>query len=265
MYRILVVDDERLICEGMRKALDQLGLFQTHVAHSGFEALDVMRAHTIDAMLLDIAMPDMSGIELMRALSDAPEKPATIVISGYEEFAYAQQALAFGALDYLLKPIDAEDVANIGRRLWALVDARAREKQEIQRMRVLVDDLLARQMRDEDERPPQAACDSPQRVAERVKRALEQHYADPKLSVNRLAAMLNYSPNYLGSVFKRAYDLSINDYLSQYRIAEAKRLMEETDLLIYEVAFRVGFGDQQYFSKTFKKCIGLSPSEYRTR
>ena len=69
MYRILIVDDERLIVEGMCRALGRLELFETECALSGVEALEILRSRKIDAMLLDINMPDMDGITLMRTLS----------------------------------------------------------------------------------------------------------------------------------------------------------------------------------------------------
>lgn len=265
MYSILVVDDERLICKGMQKALDQLALFETFVAHSGLMALDIMRERRIDAMLLDISMPDMNGIELMRALSESGRKPLTIVISGYEEFAYAQQALSYGAVEYVLKPVDSEDVAAMGQRLHGMLEQRDRELERNTQVQQMLDELLKQKAQVGQGGEPTAAADANQRVAAQVKRAIEQHYQDDQLSVNRLSELLSYSPNYLGNVFKRAYGLSINDYLGQHRIKEAKRLMDQTDMMIYQIADRVGFSDQNYFSKTFKKYAGVSPSEYRAR
>lgn len=270
MYTMLVVDDELLIARGMRKALDRLGLFETFEAHSGLEALDVMRDRPIDAMLLDIAMPDMNGSELMRVLADRGEKPLTIVISGYEEFAYAQRALAFGAVDYVLKPVDSEDVMRMGARLFDLLEARAQQRRQLESMRAQLDELTRERAAATDGTEPESetkddAEDSPSRVAALVKCAIERHYQDHQLSVNRLSELLNYSPNHLGSVFKRAYGMSINDHLAKHRVNEAMRLMDQRHMMIYEIAERVGFSDQNYFSKTFKKYVGVSPSEYRDR
>jgi YesN/AraC family two-component response regulator len=124
MFTMLVVDDERLLAEGMRRTIDELGLFQTFVAKSGTEALSILDARRIDAMLLDIAMPEMNGIELMMHLKERPHRPATIIISGYEEFDYAKQALSYGAADYVLKPVVPSDVRQMAKRLHALVSER---------------------------------------------------------------------------------------------------------------------------------------------
>lgn len=138
MDKVLVVDDEKLICEGMRRALEGLALFQVHTAASGLEALKLLETEDIQGMLLDIAMPDMDGLELMRRLSQRPERPFTMIISGYEEFAYAQQALTYGAVDYVLKPVDAEDVARMGLRLYQLIQDRRARREHTEKMHQFV-------------------------------------------------------------------------------------------------------------------------------
>ena len=107
--------------------------------------------------------------------------------------------------------------------------------------------------------------EAPRSVADLARNAIDRDFASPGLGVNHLSAQLGYSPNYLGNAFKRAYGLSIADYIGRVRVAEAKRLMDQTDLMVYEIAFRVGFDDQHYFSKTFKKYAGVTPSEYRAK
>ncbi|MEA4897523.1 MAG: response regulator [Christensenellaceae bacterium] len=262
MYRLLVVDDEKLIAEGMRKAIDRLDLFETRVAHSGAQALSIIDAERVHAMLLDISMPDMDGMELMRVLGERADRPLTIVISGYDEFAYARQALTYGAVDYVLKPVDSDDVAAMGRRLFALLEARAQQAAESAHMKAMLSELLSERPAAGDEAAGPSA-DAPQRAAERARRAIAERFCERNLSVNALSATLGYSPNYLGNVFKRTYGMSINDCINQHRVAEAKRLMDETDMMVYEIAFKVGFSDQHYFSKTFKRHAGASPSEYR--
>ncbi len=246
MFTMLVVDDERLLADGMQRTIDDTGLFQTFSAQSGLEALRIIESRRIDAMLLDIAMPEMNGIELMRRLLERPDRPATIIISGYDEFDYAKQALSYGAVDYVLKPVDQDDVEEMARRLHDLVSERE-ERERLLRS--------AMETRSEGE--------APRSVAEQARRAIDKGFASPELGVNHLSEKLGYSPNYLGNAFKRAYGLSIADYIGRVRVAEAKRLMDQTDLMVYEIAFRVGFDDQHYFSKTFKKYAGVTPSEYR--
>lgn len=91
MDKVLVVDDEKLICEGMRRALEGLALFQVHTAASGLEALKLLETEDIQGMLLDIA-----NARYGRTGVDAPAVPAARTAlyhdySGYEEFAYASR------------------------------------------------------------------------------------------------------------------------------------------------------------------------------
>jgi two-component system response regulator YesN len=142
MDRLLVVDDEEMACEGMRRTLSRQGLFDVLVAHSGVEALELIRRETISAMLLDIEMPDMNGIELMHALEREGHRPLIIIVSGYEKFDYARQALNYGATDYVLKPVDSLDVMEIGRKLHGLLEERRGREAHVEKLRAFVHEHL---------------------------------------------------------------------------------------------------------------------------
>lgn len=96
---------------------------------------------------------------------------------------------------------------------------------------------------------------------EQVKNFLEEHYGE-EISVDQLAAMVELSPKYFAEVFKKTYGSGVMEYLAQIRMNKAKQLMLGSDLLLREVAHSVGYKDEFYFSRKFKKEIGLSPSEY---
>lgn len=525
MYNFLVVDDERAICDGMREVLEKMELFNLSVAYNGAQALKVLQTESIDAMFLDIAMPDMDGLELMQQLEGYKKKPVTIVISGYEEFDYAKQALSYGALDYVLKPIDSDDVREMGNRIHDILQEDTLKKEKIETIRKFVSDnrktikqkllydilnsdstsinledihsvygidLLGKyfcatiiQAKKQDEQvseldfqvalkmieeyieeeidwekganlfnmentryvllfsaqdafekewitsillrvveriktvknaqcfigkgneveglyniarsyynandaleyqsmfgpgfvydindyrkntsiqmldgltreletrlgfmqydvarekleaiynqleqcsesitasqksfyisksivtflsilfengqdaegimpegvmlPTLSISTEPlsnikmrvfhmydltvrrisngyfkkhKKIAYMVKEQIDENYSDSDLSVNGLSHKLHYSPNYIGNVFKREYDMTINDYMQKVRIENAKRLISETDLKIYEIAEMVGFNDQRYFGKVFKKLVNLTPKEY---
>ncbi|THF73442.1 response regulator transcription factor [Cohnella fermenti] len=125
MYKILVVDDEPRVSAGIRGHLLQSGLPIAHVeaASNGFEALDCLRMDAYDLVLTDIQMAMMNGIELMEAiLLEQPHLPV-IVISAYEKFAFAKTALRLGAKDYLIKPVELDELIRV-------VDKALREKKE---------------------------------------------------------------------------------------------------------------------------------------
>ncbi|OXM17102.1 response regulator [Paenibacillus herberti] len=109
MHRILIVDDEPLICRGLSSLLAGagLGIADIHMAHTGFEALDYLRMEEVDLMITDIGMPGMNGIELMHQARLIKPWVQTIVISAHETFQYAQMAMRLGARDYLIKPLNS--------------------------------------------------------------------------------------------------------------------------------------------------------------
>ncbi|TQK63284.1 ABC-type Fe3+-hydroxamate transport system substrate-binding protein [Brevibacillus sp. AG162] len=85
---------------------------------------------------------------------------------------------------------------------------------------------------------------------------------DRPLNVTTLAAMANLSPSYFGDSFKKAYGQSVMDYVTSLRINHAKRLLRETDMKLRDIAKTIGYNDEFYFSRKFKKEVGVSPSAY---
>ncbi|WJH35855.1 helix-turn-helix domain-containing protein [Paenibacillus sp. CC-CFT747] len=101
------------------------------------------------------------------------------------------------------------------------------------------------------------------RVIQTVKAFLEEHYRNPGLSLKDAAAHLDLSPNYFGAVFKRELGQSFTQYLTALRMEKAKEVLLDPNRKVYEAGDAVGYEDYAYFSKTFKKYTGLSPSDYR--
>ena len=99
-------------------------------------------------------------------------------------------------------------------------------------------------------------------IVEKVKAFIGARFAED-ITIAVVSQSLGMSPNYLGQVFKRETGVSVHDYLNNLRIEQAKRLLKSTNLLVFEIAFKVGYRDQQYFSAVFRKRVGLTPREYR--
>lgn len=93
---------------------------------------------------------------------------------------------------------------------------------------------------------------------------IEEHLTE-RLSLNQVASSINLSPNYLSSLFKKELGVGFVDYITEKRVERAKELLANTGLKTYEVAQQAGFGDESYFSKTFKRITGKRPSAFRKR
>ncbi|WP_068621206.1 helix-turn-helix domain-containing protein [Paenibacillus tuaregi] len=87
------------------------------------------------------------------------------------------------------------------------------------------------------------------------------HFHEP-LTIHHLAKLTGLSPNYFGEAFKKAYGQSVLDYITGLRIGQAKQMLCDTDLYLRDIARRVGYSDEFYFSRKFKKEVGVSPSVY---
>ncbi|MGI6174558.1 MAG: response regulator [Christensenellales bacterium] len=111
--RVLIADDEKKICELIVKLIDwnALGFTVIGFAHNGLQAYEIALRDKPDVIITDIRMPAMTGLELVKKLQNNEHHMRFIMISGYKEFEYAKSAIRFGATDYLLKPINADELS----------------------------------------------------------------------------------------------------------------------------------------------------------
>jgi two-component system, response regulator YesN len=97
---------------------------------------------------------------------------------------------------------------------------------------------------------------------QKIKSYIETNYAD-NISLKGIASHFYMNPVYLGQLFKKTYGVFFNEFLLQIRVNEAKKLLRQTDLRIYEIAERVGFSNSDYFVTQFEKTQHMTPTEYR--
>ena len=110
MFKILIVDDEKAHRNGLIKLLYTLYPEDIFLeADSGEQALEALELLDCDIVITDIRMPGMNGLELLQQIRKSSEDTAVIFLSGYEEFAYAKEAIKYGAKDYLLKPVEVAE------------------------------------------------------------------------------------------------------------------------------------------------------------
>src|SRR5881409_2707499 len=114
--KILVVDDERSILVLLKEALGQWGYLVTTAA-SAAEALGILKSELFDALITDIRMPDMSGLELLREVKKQDESIEVVMMTGYPTIASAVQALKEGAYDYLSKPLILDELRHLMARM----------------------------------------------------------------------------------------------------------------------------------------------------
>ncbi|KRE69514.1 response regulator [Paenibacillus sp. Soil750] len=123
MKYILIVDDEPMVRMGLAQLVRQCSpLFRTVVAANGIEALEQINKQRPDLLLTDIRMPKMDGLALCKAIQELQVNFPVVVISGYDDFSYAQKCLTFGVKEYLLKPLTEHELYPVLNKLLVQQD-----------------------------------------------------------------------------------------------------------------------------------------------
>ncbi len=136
MLKVILVDDEIQIRNGLKWKVDweEEGFVIAGEASNGKEALQVIEEVVPDIVLTDVRMPVMDGMQLVKVLSDANPDIKVIVLSGYADFEYVRSSLVEGVKDYLLKPVDPEELTTALRKSKAEVEAEKQRRMETDRM-----------------------------------------------------------------------------------------------------------------------------------
>ena len=397
MWKLVVADDEPKIRRGLEKILNwnEFNIEIVGEAEDGEIALEVIKEKTPDIILLDINMPFLNGLNLLQRLKEINNKSIVIIISGYDDFSYAQKALQFNVFDYILKPVNKKNMEEIIEKAVYKLNEKEKEnnyigwinKQLNENMEALKKtffiEWLGNKLSDEEvleklkffnidfsenigvmvikllDKPnieiiekkwseellefaignllsdrcnesnmkfiftddkknivliseingisewirlgneleveiykylkcnviiEQANVSSGilnikdvylkiiNNVNEKKKfspmalliiKYIEENYYSNDLNINDIAAKLEVTSSYLSKLLKKETGLSFIDYLTNIRIKKAMYIMEDPIIKIYDVAELVGYSNQHYFCRAFKRVVGFSPTEYK--
>ena len=245
MLKVLVVEDEEMIRKGIVLAVDWAALDCVVVgeAANGEEALEAVERLKPSLIITDLKMPKMDGLEMLRRLRESGNNVYAIILTAYDSFAYAQTALRLGAVDFLLKPFRDGDLEQAVTALQKRISDSAGTRET---------HLLYQLKKGDKSKYVMEAMDY-----------IGQHFSDPGVGVAAIAEYLGISEGHLSHLFKKETDYTLLNYLTRYRMHRAMELLRDCRVKIYEVAEAVGYRDVTHFSSTFKKLVGMSPSEYQ--
>lgn len=245
MIKLLIADDEIIEKQVLYATLhnyygEDCEIF---MASNGREAVDIFEKEKTDICLLDIEMPGISGLEAARIIRNHSKRCSIIFLTAFDDFNYAKGAINVQALDYLLKPYQEEELLMVIDKAIQLVE----EKKEI---------IISHQTNIEADEKEIGA------VAKKIQQYINIHYAED-ISVTEIASNFKYSEAYFCKFFKQKFGENFTLFLNKYRIKKAKELMKDPRLSIKEIANSVGFSDQNYFAKVFKRLEKITPTEYK--
>ncbi len=143
MYRLLIVEDEDMLREALLFGVDWAGLgYEAQGAEDGEQALSIALSFRPDIVLTDIRMPFMDGLQLTAKLRESLPCVMVAILSGHDEFAYAQEALKLGVREYLQKPVPPEELVKAVKRLERQVDAARVRAHQLSRMQKQLDQAM---------------------------------------------------------------------------------------------------------------------------
>ncbi|MDC3418233.1 response regulator transcription factor [Aquibacillus salsiterrae] len=393
-WKVLIADDEFIIRDGIRSSIDweKNGMEVVGEAEDGEEAVELAVEHQIDVLLIDLNMPIVDGINAMKQLKEKLPHCKMVVISGYDDFSNAQEAIRLQVVDYLLKPVNPEKLNQLIEDLkgkledemnhqnyleqatkqinknhsqlktrffqdW--IDGKLKQEeieaqlqflklpqvvpvqhlaikwpdyhlnqtmiQEHQRQSFLyaieniIEEMLESNQiaifRDRSyllnvflwdsisveqvaqigaairtylninvyshlETMENIKLTDIYRVYERsklevekqsqvspivkgVQQYLNENYHDSTMNLAKVADEFHVTKEYLSRIVKQELGISYVSLLSEIRINKAIDLLKTTDMTIREIAEKVGYDSQHYFSTAFKKVVGLSPKQFK--
>lgn len=248
MYKVIIVEDEDLIRRGLRFQVDwtSVGCVVAGEASSGEEGLEVIERVRPDIVITDIRMQGMSGIEMLKESMPRYSHHA-IILSGYADFNYAKEAIRLGVVEYLLKPIDFDELKACILR----VTDKVHEKETQKRLETM-EKVISLPLPD--------ISGIRNMYAKRMLEYITKNY-EKKISIMELSEDFGVSSTHLNAKFKAETGYTFHSFLNYYRICKAVELQKEGKYKMYEIAEMVGISDYKYFNKVYKKYVGYAPAK----
>jgi len=259
MWKVLLVEDEVFVRESVREiiAWEELGFKVAGEAGNGAEALEIIRRDPPDLVLTDIIMPEMDGVELLRQTREEGYTSRFVMLTCMNEFEYVRQAMEYGASNYILKL--SMSVNTLRETL---------HKMNAELMKNHPGHQTSTGGETTDTIPPQPAHQaSPSEITthpevQKILRYIHEHY-EQDITVKSMSSYVMMGENYVSALFKKKTGRTLIHYLHQVRVDKATEYLLHTELPVHEIALRVGFVNDNYFIKIFKRLTGLTPSKYR--
>ncbi|WP_417898835.1 helix-turn-helix domain-containing protein [Bacillus haimaensis] len=244
--KAIIIDDEKHVREGLLLLADwkEHGIDTILEAQDGEEATELITQHRPEIIFTDMRMPKKDGISLLKWLASIDLNCMTIVVSGYDDYEFMRNAITYKSFDYILKPIDP-DILN-----ETLERAVKKWKEEA---------LVRRSSGDMEFLAVSSETKSMRQIEEYLRANYQQD-----VTLQEIADRFFLSREHISRKFKQEYNETITDYVTRIRMEKAKEFLAKPHVKIYEVAYHVGYQNEKYFSKVFKKFTRMTPNEYRS-
>lgn len=244
--KVLVVDDEIYAIEGIKWLIDwrKNGVEELFDASTLGEAKEILQRESIDLLLCDIELVEENGLDLLTWINEQGYPVKTVFLTCHEVFSYAHRAIREGAVDYILKPMQPEQMTAL---LEKVKDQKRRE--DINSIAEIVRKYI-----------PEDAAQSD--FLKRMDDYLMNHL-DEEFNRNKVASEMYLNPDYMARLLKKETGLSFSEYVGKKRMIIARLLLQTTEMPVTDISQRVGIQEISYFFRLFKKETGMTPKTYR--
>lgn len=243
---VLVVDDNRDIREVVRKGLDKK--YQIFEAENGKQGLNIALRKIPDLIVSDVLMPEMDGIEFCHQLKTniRTSHIPVILLTALNSVEHRIEGLESGADAYIPKPFKMK---LLGVRIDKLIETREALKNGFVTEAQITPEKVTLTSLD-------------QSFLEKAMKFMENNMGDENYWTEELASDMNTSRSTFFRKLKKLTGYAPSDFMRIVRLKRAAQLLEQNQLTIAEIGYRVGFNDPGYFSKSFRKVYDQTPSQY---
>lgn len=240
MYKLLIVDDEaferKVIRFMLKKSFTNIEIIDD--ATNGEEAILLAKKYEPNIIIMDIKMPEKNGLAAQQSIIQFKPNIKTIILTAFDDFSFAQNAIKLGVVDYILKPIKPNELNESINKIISLLQ---REKISSQNSTGLSSDK-----------------DPIHKAMQYINKNFNKN-----ISLESVSEHIHLNPQYFSRYFKNTTGLNFIEYVSKVRIKAGKKLLVSTDKSISSISLDIGYIDPAYFTKVFIKYERISPHKYR--
>lgn len=240
MYKLLIADDEafqrKIIRIMIKKLFSNIDILED--AKTGSEAVLLAKKYAPHIIIMDINMPEKSGLEAQKSIIEFLPNIKTIILSSSDNFNFAQQAIRLGVTDYILKPAKSSELKNSIDKIISQLH---------------IKNAFINNSSD---------LPSDEYLLKKSIIYINKNF-NKNISLDSVAKYIHLNPQYFSKYFKNNTNINFIEYVSKIRVEASKKLLVSTDKSIYRISLEVGYIDPSYFTKVFIKYEGISPHKYR--
>ncbi len=255
MYSVIVVEDEDIIRNGIVHSVpwEKYKCKVIGEAGNGAEGKTAITELKPDIVIADINMPVINGLQMIEETRCSFDY-VSIILTGYSDFEYAQQAIRNGVSAYVLKPLDMEEMGEaLERAVLECDNIRLIQEQNQQHQNFLNQSIM-----------PERKNNTEDLLVQTILDYIAAKYTE-KITISDLENTTHYSERSMNQRFQKETGTTVIEYLNRYRIQKAIGYLKNAEMQISDIGWKCGIGEYKYFSHVFKKYIGCSPREFKNK